>query len=102
MPGAKEPHPEGQPRLDFPELLMRLCVSRPSSTISAGHVFHDLPVQPIHKVKDLPGCRTLLTPGDCAVFDIPVQEGDARIVGTVHAGDQTLRDAVAVLFNRPG
>ena len=81
--------------------LMRL-LGEPHPTIGrpagAQHFRCSLPVQPIERLKDIPGCEIELLHAEMAVLEIPIDGGMARIIGSVHVDEesrQTLREVTA-------
>ncbi len=64
-----------------------------------------LPFQPLDRLSEIPGCKISLSDLGHAVYEIPVDEGVARIVGEVHLesdGTQTLQGVTAFLDRSKG
>lgn len=86
--------------MTFYGLMKQLGESNPLVHRRPGypHFSCSLPFQPHHRLSEIPGCE--IQPGEvgCAVYDIPVDEGVARIVGKVRVesdGTQTIQDVTA-------
>ena len=91
--------------MTFYNLVRSLGTSHPSIWRPAGASFFqcDLSLQPLDHLKEMQGCSIRLSEVGHAVLEIPVDEGVARIIGTVRLeedGSQTLTDVTAFRVDR--
>jgi hypothetical protein len=93
--------------MTFRKLMKRLGEPNPSVIRWAGcqHFTCDLPIQPHRRLLEIDGCRITASELGMAMYEIPVDEGAARILGRVHwdeEGGQTLHDVIAFRVESTG
>lgn len=91
---------EQMAEMTFARLVATLGENRPviCKLAHQPHFNCALPFQPFERIKQLPECSITFSDIGHAVFEIPIEEGIARIIGKVYVeddGTQTLRDVVA-------